>query len=356
MKLVAAVSGGVDSAVAAARAKAAGHDVTGVHMILSRPPLDPAAAERGCLAPDSQADARRVADALGLPFEVWDFTEQFQRLVVAYFLEEYQAGRTPNPCLRCNETIKFAALLDAALGRGFDGLVTGHYARLATGADGVVELHRASDQAKDQSYVLSVLNQGQLRRAHFPLGDSLKPAVRQEAAGLGLPVAAKTDSYDLCFIPDGDTAGYLRATLGDAPGAIVDNNGTVLGHHRGTFAYTIGQRRGLRLGQPANGGEPRYVTALHPERAEVEVGPHSALRVDHIQAIRPSWTETAPAGPISGTVQLRAHAREVPARLTPGDPVQIELDQPTYGIAPGQMAVFYQGSRVIGSATIELTS
>lgn len=356
MKLIAALSGGVDSAVAAARAQADGHDVTAIHMALSRQPLVQRVGSRGCCSLEDANDARRVADVLGLPFYVWDFSEQFQELVVADFLAEYQAGRTPNPCLRCNEAIKFAALLDRGLALGFDGVVTGHYARLVSRTDGVVELRRAADTAKDQSYVLGVLTQERLRRAHFPLGDSTKPAVRRQAADLGLRVADKADSYDICFIPDGDTPGYLRAGLGPAPGAIVDQAGSVVGHHDGGYAFTIGQRHGLHLGQPADDGQPRYVVGLRPDRAEVEVGPRSALRVDHLSGIRPTWTETAPTGPIDIRVQLRAHADDVPARLTPGPVVTIDLAQPVYGLAPGQTAVFYQADRVIGSATIDATA
>jgi tRNA-specific 2-thiouridylase len=274
---------------------AAGHQVTGVHLALSRHPATHRVGARGCCSLEDANDARRVADVLGLPYYVWDFSEEFHRSVVTDFLAEYAAGRTPNPCLRCNEQVKFAALLRRALDLGFDGLVTGHYARLRRREDGLVELRRAVDQAKDQSYVLGVMTQDQLQRSHFPLGDSTKPQVRAEAARLGLTVADKPDSSDICFIPDGDTQGWLYDKLGRRPGSILDAEGTELGRHQGAFAYTIGQRRGLRLGRPAADGQPRYVTAIDPARATVTVGPRPALRVDHLSAIKPLWCD--PGGP-----------------------------------------------------------
>ncbi|MDR1077134.1 MAG: tRNA 2-thiouridine(34) synthase MnmA [Propionibacteriaceae bacterium] len=362
-RLIAALSGGVDSAVAAARMVAAGHQVTGVHLALSRHPATHRVGARGCCSLEDANDARRVADVLGLPYYVWDFSEEFHQGVVTDFLAEYAAGRTPNPCLRCNELVKFAALLRRALDLGFDGLVTGHYARLRRRPDGLVELLRAVDQAKDQSYVLGVMTQDQLQRSYFPLGDSTKPQVRAEAARLGLTVADKPDSSDICFIPDGDTAGWLHDKLGRRPGPILDAEGTQLGHHQGAFAYTIGQRRGLRLGRPAADGRPRYVTAVDPARATVTVGPRAALRVDHLSAIKPLWCDPAETtrsttGPgFAAQVQLRAHGQASPAwvrRPTP-DLIEIDLLRPALGVAPGQTAVLYDDDRVLGSATIDRT-
>ena len=210
------MSGGVDSAVAAARAADAGHEVTGVHLALSLNPQSYRSGARGCCTLEDARDARRAADVIGIPFYVWDMAERFHRDVVSDFVAEYAQGRTPNPCLRCNEKIKFAAVLDRAVALGFDAVCTGHHARLADG-----RLHRSPDRAKDQSYVLAVLRPGQLGRAMFPLGDSTKAEVREEAAVRGLAVADKPDSHDVCFIPDGDTRGFLSHQLGSAPGAIV---------------------------------------------------------------------------------------------------------------------------------------
>jgi len=249
------MSGGVDSAVAAARAVEAGHDVTGVHLALARNPQTYRTGARGCCTLEDARDARRAADVIGIPFYVWDLADRFHDDVVEDFVAEYAAGRTPNPCLRCNEKIKFAAVLDRALALGFDAVVTGHHARL--GPDGL--LRRSVDAAKDQSYVLAVLTRDQLDRALFPLGDSTKAEVRAEAARRGLAVADKPDSHDICFIADGDTRRFLADRLGEAPGDIVDaRTGEVVGTHRGAYAYTVGQRRGLALGVPASDGRPRY--------------------------------------------------------------------------------------------------
>ena len=297
---------------------------------------------------------------IGIPFYVWDLSERFHEDVVEDFMAEYAAGRTPNPCLRCNEKIKFAAVLDRALGLGFDAVATGHYARLVTGSDGLVEMHRAVDHGKDQSYVLGVLDQDQLRHSLFPLGGSPKADVRREAAARGLLVADKPDSHDICFIADGDNAGWLREKLGDrAPnhgGAIVDDDtGEVLGRHEGSYGFTIGQRKGLRLGRPAPDGKPRFVLDIEPASGTVTVGPRERLAVHRLRGIRPRWCGTVPDR-LAGTVQLRAHGDEHRAVVTrDGDQVDIELLEPAYGIAPGQAAVVYDGSRVVGSATIAAT-
>ena len=359
MRVVAAMSGGVDSAVAAARAKEAGHDVTGVHLALSRNPASYRSGARGCCTIEDANDARRAADVIGIPFYVWDLSDRFHEDVVEDFMGEYAAGRTPNPCLRCNEKIKFAAVLDRALALGFDAVATGHYAQLREGGDGLVELHRAVDGGKDQSYVLGVLDQGQLRHSLFPLGDTTKPAVRREAAERGLLVADKPDSHDICFVADGDNAGWLREKLGDrapnAGGAIVDEAGEVLGTHQGTYGFTIGQRKGLRLGRPAADGKPRFVLDIEPVSGTVTVGPREHLAVDGLTGIRPRWCGTVPTT-LEATVQLRAHGEEHRAVVhVDGDDVRIDLLEPAYGIAPGQAAVVYDGSRVVGSATIAST-
>ncbi|MCY7403020.1 MAG: tRNA 2-thiouridine(34) synthase MnmA [Nocardioides sp.] len=358
-RVVAAMSGGVDSAVAAARAVEAGHDVTGVHLALSRNPASYRSGARGCCTIEDSNDARRAADVIGIPFYVWDLSERFHEDVVEDFMDEYAAGRTPNPCLRCNEKIKFAAVLDRALALGFDAVATGHYAQLRTGGDGLIEMHRAVDHGKDQSYVLGVLIQHQLAHSLFPLGDTSKPDVRREAERRGLLVADKPDSHDICFVADGDNAGWLREKLGDrAPnhgGEIVDEAGDVVGAHTGTYGFTIGQRRGLRLGTPAADGKPRFVLDIEPVSGTVTVGPRDRLAIDHISGIRPRWCGTVPST-VDGTVQLRAHGAEHRARVRVLDErVDIELLDPAEGIAPGQAAVIYAGSRVVGSATIEAT-
>src|ERR1700752_3883526 len=246
LRVLAAMSGGVDSAVAAARAAEAGHDVTGVHLALSANPSSYRTGARGCCTLEDARDARRAADVIGIPFYVWDMAERFHRDVVSDFVAEYAQGRTPNPCLRCNEKIKFAAVLDRAVALGFDAVCTGHHARLADG-----RLHRSPDRAQGQTYVLAGLTAGQLGRALFPLGDSTKAEVRAEAAARGLAVADKPDSHDVCFIPDGDTRGFLQRHLGTAPGDIVEPDGTVVGRHEGSYGFTTGQRKGLQLGRPA---------------------------------------------------------------------------------------------------------
>ena len=353
MRVLAALSGGVDSAVAAARAVDAGHDVTGVHLALAEAPDSPGG--KGCCTPEDARDARRVGDVLGIPFYVWDLADQFRVDVVANFVDEYAAGRTPNPCLRCNESIKFAAVLDRALGLGFDAVCTGHYARIVDGPSGP-ELHRAVDPDKDQSYVLGVLEADQVAHALFPLGDSLKTEVRAEADRRGLAVAAKPDSSDICFIPDGDTAGFLRARLGERPGVFVDTAGVQVGSHSGAYGFTVGQRRGLRIGTPAADGRPRYVLDVSVADNRVTVGPAEALEVTGLTGERPRWCGPALSGSFECLVQFRAHGNPVPAAVTAtGAGVQIAFDEPVRGIAPGQAAVLYAGTRVLGSATVAAT-
>jgi tRNA-specific 2-thiouridylase len=349
LRVLAAMSGGVDSATAAARAVDAGHDVTGIHLALSANPSSYRTGARGCCTLEDARDARRAADVIGIPFYVWDMAERFHRDVVEDFVAEYAAGRTPNPCLRCNEKIKFAAVLDKALGLGFDAVCTGHYARVR---DGI--LHRAADPGKDQSYVLAVLTSEQIAHAMFPLGDTPKADVRAEAARRGLAVAAKPDSHDVCFIADGDTRGFLAQHLGEAPGQIVDGSGAVLGQHRGAYGFTVGQRRGLRVDTPAGDGKPRYVLDIEPVTRTVTVGPAEALDVTEITATRPVWTGcAAPAEPVDCLVQLRAHG-EVHACTAwlEDDAVRIRLHRPARGVAKGQAAVLYAGDTVLGSGTI----
>ncbi len=357
MRVIAAMSGGVDSAVAAARAVDAGHDVTGIHLALSRNPKSYRTGARGCCSIEDSNDARRAADVLGIPFYVWDMSDEFAEAVVEDFIAEYTAGRTPNPCLRCNEKIKFAAVLDRALALGFDAVATGHYAQLRTGEDGVIEMHRAIDMSKDQSYVLGVLTQDQLTHSLFPLGDTTKDVVRIEAAERDLAVAQKPDSYDICFISDGDTAGWLHEKLGAKPGPIVDEGGAVVGDHDGAYAFTIGQRRGLKLGVPADDGKPRFVLDIEPVSGTVTVGPRENLEVDRLECIKPLWCGVVPSEPLECSVQLRAHGGEHRATVTvSGSAVLVDLHDPASGIAPGQACVIYAGTRVVGSSTIARTA
>jgi tRNA-specific 2-thiouridylase len=359
-RVLAAMSGGVDSAVAAARAAEQGHDVTGIHLALSRNPKSYRTGARGCCTIEDANDARRAADVIGIPFYVWDLSERFHEDVVEDFLSEYAEGRTPNPCLRCNEKIKFAAVLDRAVALGFDAVVTGHYAQLRTGPDGLIEMHRAEDMSKDQSYVLGVLTQDQLAHSLFPLGDTAKSDIRQEATRRGLAVADKPDSHDICFISDGDTGGWLAEKLDEVnrSGSIVSESGETLGEHAGSWRYTIGQRKGLRIGTPADDGRPRYVLDIEPVSGTVTVGPRESLSVDGLSAIRPRWCGTAPAPGVvlECTVQLRAHGEEHRAVLSVEDEaVEVDLLDHASGIAPGQAVVVYDGSRVVGSATISST-
>ncbi len=363
MRVLAAMSGGVDSAVAAARVVEAGHDVVGVHLALSRQPATLRTGARGCCTAEDANDARRAADVLGIPFYVWDLSEQFTEAVVDDFVAEYAAGRTPNPCLRCNESIKFSALLDKAVALGFDALCTGHYARVERPADGPPELHRAVDPAKDQSYVLGVLTADQLARAVFPLGDTRKSQVRDEAARRGLAVAAKPDSHDICFIADGDTRGFLERRLGRRPGAVTDESGQVLAEHDGAYGFTIGQRKGLGIGYPAADGRPRYVLDIQPVDGTVVVGPAEALDVGSIVAHAPRWCGPAPHGPVDVLAQVRAHGEPVAAVATPRpaedgrpDELHVALRRPVRGVAPGQAVVVYDGTRVLGSATVTATA
>jgi tRNA-specific 2-thiouridylase len=355
MRVVAALSGGVDSSVAAARAVDAGHDVVGIHLALSRSPQSLRQGARGCCTLEDARDARRAADVLGIPFYVWDLSEQFENDVIADFVDEYERGNTPNPCIRCNERIKFSAVLDRALSLGFDALCTGHYARLVDTPRGP-ELHRAVDQAKDQSYVLGGLSHAQLDASMFPVGDSTKSQIRMEAAARGLLVADKPDSHDLCFIADGDTAGYLRGRLGVRPGPIVDPTGAQLGAHDGAYAFTIGQRKGLALG--ATAGQPRYVLSIEPTSGTVTVGPKDALRVTQIRADRLRWCgRPAGAEAFTAGVQVRAHGVEHLAEVqVVGDVISAALREPTTGVAPGQTMVLYDGTRVIGAATVIATA
>ncbi|GAY15108.1 tRNA 2-thiouridine(34) synthase MnmA [Mycobacterium sp. shizuoka-1] len=354
MRVLAAMSGGVDSSVAAARMVDAGHEVVGVHLALSRDPGTLRTGSRGCCSKEDAGDARRVADILGIPFYVWDFADKFAEDVIDDFVASYERGETPNPCVRCNEKIKFSALAAKAIALGFDAVATGHYARLSEG-----RLRRAVDRDKDQSYVLGVLTAQQLRHAAFPIGDTPKPAIREEAARRGLAVADKPDSHDICFIPSGDTQAFLGARIGVRRGTVVDDaSGAVLAEHDGVHGFTIGQRKGLGIAGPGPDGLPRYVTAIDADSRTVRVGRVADLEVGALTGVRPVFTAgVAPEGPVECEVQVRAHGEVVAgvAELI-GDELTVALRTPLRGVAPGQTLVLYRpdpaGDEVIASATI----
>jgi tRNA-specific 2-thiouridylase len=353
MRVLAAMSGGVDSSVAAARMVDAGHDVVGVHLALASAPGTLRTGSRGCCSKEDAGDARRVADVLGIPFYVWDFADKFKQDVIDDFVSSYARGETPNPCVRCNEKIKFSALAGRAVALGFDKVATGHYARLSGG-----QLRRAVDRDKDQSYVLGVLTAEQLRHAAFPVGDTSKPQIRDEAARRGLAVADKPDSHDICFIPSGDTRAFLGARIGVRRGAVVDAGGTVLAEHDGVHGFTIGQRKGLGIAGPGPDGQPRYVTAIDADTATVHVGAAADLEVWELTGDRPVFTAgVAPSGPVECEVQVRAHGgiAAAVAELADGQ-LRVRLRAPLRGVAPGQTLVLYRpdadGDEVIASATI----
>ncbi|MDQ3974441.1 MAG: tRNA 2-thiouridine(34) synthase MnmA, partial [Actinomycetota bacterium] len=297
MRVLVAMSGGVDSSMAAALLVQAGHDVSGVHLKLADVPSS--LPGKGCCTLDDARDARRVADRLGIPFYVWDLTEPFRRRVVDDFVAGYAAGRTPNPCIRCNERVKYAALLARARALGFDALATGHHVRLRPQA-GRWRMLRAADAGKDQTYVLYMASQDQLAHTLWPVGEHRKADLRALAAAHGLSTADKPDSHDVCFIPSGDLGGFLRPRLGPRRGVFVGPDGAVLGTHDGAYRFTVGQRRGLGLG---GSDEPLYVTGIDGER--VHVGPRSALARPVLEAEAVSWI----AGQAPAVAGLRAQVR-----------------------------------------------
>ncbi|MDZ7894340.1 MAG: tRNA 2-thiouridine(34) synthase MnmA [Sphingobium sp.] len=347
-RIVVAMSGGVDSSVVAALAARTGAEVIGITLQLYDHGEAVGRAGACCAGKDIR-DARAVCDHLGIAHYVFDHASSFAASVMDDFADEYLAGRTPVPCVKCNMGVKFTDLLRLAKDLGADCLVTGHYVRRVIGTGGQAQLHRAADPARDQSYFLFATTQEQLDYLRFPLGDLPKEQVRAIAAELKLAVAAKPDSQDICFVPDGDYAAVVRRLRPDAEtdGDIVHVDGRVLGQHRGLIHFTVGQRRGLEIGGQA---EPLYVVRLDAAQRQVIVGPKAALAVTAAQLSDINWLGGDHIGPLSAKV--RSMARPAPARLQDG---QLMFDRPEFGVAPGQAAVLYDGERVLGGGWIAQT-
>ena len=357
MRIVAAMSGGVDSSVAAALLAAEGHDVVGLSMQLYDQ-RDGAESFGSCCTLDDLHDARRVAAHLRIPHYVVNFERRFDERVVAPFVREYAAARTPIPCVRCNSDLKFASLLERARGLDAERVATGHYARVdaqpaGDGRGSIRRLRRAVDRSKDQSYFLFSLTQEQLRSARFPLGGLRKAEVRDYARDRGLLVADKAESHEICFVPNGDYASFVERRLG-AParaGAVVDGEGRVLGRHGGVHRFTVGQRKGLGVSSTV----PLYVTALDAASSTVTVGPRRALERTTLTAAGVNWIAGPPPAGHRVTAQIRHHHPAASARVRPvGETaLRLEFDEPQPAIAPGQAAVIYDGDAVLGGGWID---
>jgi tRNA-uridine 2-sulfurtransferase len=344
-----AMSGGVDSSVAACLLQEQGYEVIGSHMRLVH--LD--GVEHGCCGPSARRDAEAVARIAGFPFEVAEMSEAFEAAVIDDFVAEHEAGRTPNPCARCNGEIKFGAFLRRAGELGVDLVATGHYVRSARDVSGVWHLRKGAGD-KDQSYMLHMLGQEALARSVFPVGSLSKDETRALAERFGLPVATKPDSQELCFAPSGDAGRFVRSevpALVHPGGEVVDADGQVLGQHDGTFAFTVGQRRGLGVAL----GEPAYVLDVDAPANRVTVGPASLLARRGLVADRVSWVAGRPPadGPFEAAVRIRYRGEDAPAVIEPtADGVRVEFREPQRAVAPGQSAVIYRGDEVLGGGRI----
>jgi tRNA-specific 2-thiouridylase len=348
MRVLVAMSGGVDSSVAAALMKEAGHEVIGVTLKLWQGPGGEAPTAGCCTVGDAE-DARRVAAQLDLPYYVFDYTSHFHQGVVEGFVAGYLNGRTPNPCVECNRRVKFSRLLDQAADLGCELLVTGHYARVEA-SGGAYRLRRGRDRRKDQSYVLAMLTQTELARVSFPVGDLSKEETRQIATELGLRTAAKPDSQDICFVGRAGYRGFLRRQqpLAFRPGPLVDPDGNRVGDHPGIANFTIGQRRGLGVAQ----GERRYVVGIDSLSATVVIGGWSDLQVGCLDLEEVTWVDRPLAEGAAIEVQYRAHGQAVPASWKRGS---VEFSSPQVAVAAGQTAAFYRGDLVVGSGVIAAT-
>jgi tRNA-uridine 2-sulfurtransferase len=347
MRVAVAMSGGVDSSVAAALLQAQGHDVVGVTLQQwPRDDMDESAKHGGCCSLNAVEDARRVASLLGIPYYCWNLEKEFGERVIEPFHRDYLEGRTPNPCVRCNAFVRFDLMLGRVLELGFDRLATGHYARIVNGS----ELHTAVDEAKDQSYMLYHLDRERLGRILFPLGGMTKSEVREHAREFGLPVANKAESQEICFIPRGETARYLADRLPVRTGAVVDSRGRDLGTHRGTALYTVGQRSGF--GDLAETG-PWYVLRVDAPSNRLVVGRKEELATHEVELSDVTFVDGTVPEPIQCEARLRYHSRPIPGVYQGG---RLSLEEPFFGAAPGQAAVLYSGSRVLGGGIIATAS